>query len=77
MRLNEKEIENIICNSVTENLICRALELRPGELAKFICGLANVNGGYILVGVEKDNGLLKTRFVKNCKIRLRFHVIQG
>ena len=52
MRLNEKEIENIICNSVTENLICRALELRPGELAKFICGLANVNGGYILVGVE-------------------------
>lgn len=43
MRLNEKEIENIICNSVTENLICRALELRPGELAKFICGLA-VNG---------------------------------
>ena len=45
MRLNEKEIENIICNSVTENLICRALELRPGELAKFICGLANVNGG--------------------------------
>ena len=61
MRLNEKEIENIICNSVTENLICRALELRPGELAKFICGLANVNGGYILVGVEKDNGLLKPK----------------
>ena len=55
MRLNEKEIENIICNSVTENLICRALELRPGELAKFICGLANVNGGYILVGVESNN----------------------
>ena len=61
MRLNEKEIENIICNSVTENLICRASELRPGELAKFICGLANVNGGYILVGVEKDNGLLKPK----------------
>ena len=46
---------------MTENLICRALELRPGELAKFICGLANVNGGYILVGVEKDNGLLKPK----------------
>lgn len=59
MRLNEKEIENIIYNSVTENLICRALELRPGELAKFICGLANVKGGHILVGVEKDNGVLK------------------
>lgn len=30
-------------------------------MAKFICGLANVNGGYILVGVEKDNGLLKPK----------------
>lgn len=59
MRLNEKEIVNIIHNSVTDNLICRALELRPGELAKFICGLANVKGGYIFVGVEKDNGVLK------------------
>lgn len=59
MSLNEKEIVNIIHNSMTDNLICRALELRPGELAKFICGLANVKGGYIFVGVEKDNGILK------------------
>ena len=51
MRLNEKEIENIICNSVTENLICRALELRPGELAKFICGLANVNGASCIIQI--------------------------
>lgn len=59
MKLNEKEITNIILNNVTDNLICRALESRPGELAKYICGLANTEGGYILIGVEKDNGVLK------------------
>lgn len=60
MKLNEKEIVNIIHNNVTDNLICRALESRPAELAKFICGLANTEGGYILIGVEKDNGVLNT-----------------
>lgn len=59
MRLDEKEIANIIHNNVTDNLICRALELRPGELAKYICGLANAEGGYVFVGVEKDNGILR------------------
>ena len=61
MRLDENEIKNIIDNNVTDNLICRALELCPGELAKYIGGLANVKGGYIFIGVEKDNGILKTK----------------
>lgn len=59
MILNEKEIKSIICNNITDNLICRALEMRPGELEKYISGLANVEGGYILIGIDKDNGILK------------------
>lgn len=59
MKLNEKEIVDIINESKLDNLICKPLESRPGELAKYICGLANNEGGYILIGVEKDNGVLK------------------
>lgn len=59
MELNEKEVLDIISCNKLDNLICRSLESRPGELAKYICGLANKEGGYILIGVEKDNGVLK------------------
>lgn len=53
------EIANIIHNNISDNLICRALESRPGELAKYICGLANKEGGYVLIGVEKADKLLR------------------
>lgn len=59
MKLNEKEVLDIIIESKLDNLICKPLESRPGELAKYICGLANKEGGYILIGVDKDNGVLK------------------
>lgn len=59
MELNQKEVLDIISCNKLDNLICRSLESRPGELAKYICGLANKEGGYILIGVEKDNGVLK------------------
>lgn len=52
----EKEILDIIESNKTENLICRNLEIRPGIIAKYISGLANVLGGYILIGAEVDNG---------------------
>ena len=45
---DEKEVIDIIQNNMTDNLICRALEMRPEEITKFICGLANVEGGYVL-----------------------------
>ena len=60
MILDEKEVIDIIQNNMTDNLICRALEMRPDEITKYMCGLANVAGGYILVGVQRDNGILKT-----------------
>lgn len=56
---NEKEVTDIVKNNMTNNLICRALEMRPEEIKKYMCGLANVAGGYILIGVERDNGVLK------------------
>lgn len=56
MGVNTDKIIQIIENNEMDNVICRALELRSKELAKYICGLANNNGGYILIGVEKRNG---------------------
>lgn len=60
MELSKEEIIYILSNNILDNLICIAFELRPGELAKYICGLANKDGGYIFIGVENDNGVLKT-----------------
>ena len=59
MILTEKEVTDIIQNNKTDNLICRVLEMRPDEITKYMCGLANVAGGYVLIGVERDNGMLK------------------
>jgi len=59
MEQNRKEIEGILSNNYFENVISRPLESRPGELAKYICALANKEGGYILIGAEKDNGTYK------------------
>ncbi|WP_252254343.1 RNA-binding domain-containing protein [Clostridium sp. ZBS12] len=60
MELSKVDIMHILSNNIVENLICREFELRPGELAKYICGLANKDGGYIFIGVENDNRVLKT-----------------
>ena len=59
MELNRNEILQILNSNTFDNLICRTLESRPGELAKYICALANTNGGYIFIGIEKDNGVFK------------------
>jgi hypothetical protein len=56
MELNREELQDILSNNYFDNIICRALEARPGELAKYICALANKEGGYILIGAEKVNG---------------------
>ena len=59
MGMNTDKIVRIIENNKSDNVICRALELRSAELAKYICGLANKNGGYIFIGVEKRNGCME------------------
>ena len=47
MGVNEDRVSYIVENNVLDNVICRALEFRPTELAKYICGLTNNTGGYI------------------------------
>ena len=37
MGVNEDRVSYIVENNVLDNVICRALELRPTELAKYIC----------------------------------------
>ena len=59
MGVNADKIIQVIESNEIDNVICRALELRSTELAKYVCGLANKNGGYILIGVEKRNGRME------------------
>lgn len=59
MGMNVDKIIQIVENNIFDNVICRALELRSTELAKYICGLSNNDGGYILIGVEKRNGFME------------------
>ena len=49
MSLSRDKVEAVLSNNNFDNVICRALESRPGELAKYICALANKAGGYILI----------------------------
>lgn len=56
MGINRDEIVEIIKSNEVKNVICRAIELRPVELAKCMAALANTTGGYILIGVERNNG---------------------
>lgn len=56
MSVNIDQVIRIINNNESENVIFRTLELRSTELAKYMCGLNNKAGGYILLGVEKQNG---------------------
>ena len=59
MEINVDRVSHIIEHNEFDKVICRALELRPAELAKYICGLANGTGGYIFLGIEKQNGRMK------------------
>ena len=61
MGVNTDKIIQIIEDNNLQNVICRVLELRSTELAKYICGLSNSKGGYVLLGVEKRNGRMETK----------------
>lgn len=56
MEINKDYIMGIISENKKENLVCMALEMRPGMLAKYVSGLANVAGGYIIIGAEVSDG---------------------
>lgn len=69
MEINVDRVSHIIEHNELDKVICRALELRPSELAKYICGLANGTGGYIFLGIEKQNGRMeKVGFQRTFKI---------
>ena len=65
MGVNEDRVSYIVENNVLDNVICRALEFRPTELAKYICGLTNNTGGYIFLGIEKQNYPMASRIIKD------------
>lgn len=59
------EIKQIIDNDTNKDVIVRALELRPKEIGSFISGLANLNGGVILIGIEARNNKFNIVGIQN------------
>jgi len=55
--MTENDIIELLDSGNQDNLICRAIETRPQNLAMFIATLANNKGqcGYILLGVRFEN----------------------
>lgn len=55
--MTENDVIELLSSKKQDNLICRAIEIRPQNLAIFIATLANNNGqcGYILLGVKFEN----------------------
>lgn len=52
--INKKEVQRIINNEISENVICYAHEFRPSVIAEGIRKIANIaeNYGYVLIGVS-------------------------
>ncbi|MEK3913021.1 TIR domain-containing protein [Paenibacillus sp. FSL H7-0331] len=59
--MDQKDAIDILEKNILDNVICRNLELKPGVIATYIAGLSNESGGYIFLGVEKD----ETQFIIN------------
>ncbi|NQE04672.1 hypothetical protein C5S32_02265 [ANME-1 cluster archaeon GoMg1] len=52
--MNRTELMEIIRNSESSGVEFKRDDVRPQSLAKEVASLANLEGGYILLGVEKD-----------------------
>lgn len=67
----QKNAFEILEKKILDNVICRNLELKPGVIATYIAGLFNESGGYVFLGVEKEethyiiNGISKTFQLSN------------
>lgn len=55
--INIQEVKQLLCDENADNIICRQLDLKPSNIARFIAAMANnPNGyGYIIIGASKNS----------------------
>src|SRR5690348_11252909 len=51
-RIRESTLRKLIENGETNTVELKVAVPRPGEMAERLCGLANAQGGFIIIGVE-------------------------
>lgn len=51
-RMRESTLRKLIANGETITVELRVAVPRPGEMAERLCGLANAQGGFIIIGIE-------------------------
>lgn len=72
-RLRETTLRKLIENGETSAVELKVAVPRPGEMAERLCGLANAQGGFIIIGVEDT--ALKIVGVQNSRMALTKDVI--
>lgn len=50
-----KVIEMMVSGDLKENIICSKFKMTPVFYSQATCALANSGGGYIIIGIEKEN----------------------
>jgi predicted HTH transcriptional regulator len=52
MALSELELKQLISDGETSRVELKVASPRPSEMAERLCGMANANGGVVIIGVE-------------------------
>ncbi len=53
--LRESILRKLIENGETSTIELKVAIPRPGEMAEKLCGLANAQGGFIIIGIENTS----------------------
>ena len=53
--LRESILRKLIENGETSTIELKVAIPRPGEMAERLCGLANAQGGFIIIGIENTS----------------------
>jgi len=51
----ESTLRKLIENGETSTIELKVAIPRPGEMAERLCGLANAQGGFIIIGIENTS----------------------
>ena len=51
----ESTLRKLIENGETSTIELKVAIPRPGEMAEKLCGLANAQGGFIIIGIENTS----------------------
>ncbi|MGH2497789.1 MAG: ATP-binding protein [Ktedonobacteraceae bacterium] len=74
-KLSERELRRLIKNGETNAVELKVASPRPTEMAERLCGMANAQGGFIIIGIEDKNlrivGIPQNRMALTTDVVLR------